>query len=205
MDMMRHVAKVANTDQRCVVAFMQIPNRLDHALIVPTDTLPPRFEQAVMDVLKSPEGQNEEVFAVALSRRLMPDTGKDILTTLHEGGMLQAVETSRILMMPRPNQPVKLTDILTTLGRLPRSDDPASQMDKFNPHTNNLNAGNAEQKRSIAQNLILEAQMLETDARKKRELAYSYDASLRPREMPREAAGRIEDAAQTSLDDLLAD
>ena len=52
MNMMRHVAKIANTDQRCVVAFLQIPGREDHALVIPTDSLPPRTEQAVMDLLK---------------------------------------------------------------------------------------------------------------------------------------------------------
>jgi hypothetical protein len=204
MEMMRHVAKVANTDQRCVVAFMQIPNRPDHALICATDTLPPRFEQAVMEVLKSPEGQNEEIFAVALSRRLMPDTGKDILTTLHESGLLQAVETSRILMMPRPNQPVKLTDILQQLGRLPGDPSP-EELDKFNPHTNNLRAGDSEQRRAIAQNLLLEAQLLEAEAKKKREKAYSYDATLKPREVAPHAVLAAASSGNASLDELLAE
>jgi hypothetical protein len=204
MDMMRHVAKVSNTDQRCVVAFMQIPDRPDHALICPTDNLPPRYEQAVMEVLKSAEGQNEEIFAVALSRRLMPDTGKDILTTLHENGLLQAVETSRILMMPRPNQPVKLTDILQQLGRVP-GDPSHEELDKFNPHTNNLRAGDSEQRRAIAQNLLLEAQMLENDAKKKREKAYSYDASLKPREVGPQTVVATASSDDLSLDDLLAE
>lgn len=179
MEKMRHIGKIANTDERCVIAFMQIPNRADHALVIPTDTLPPRFEQAVMDILKSAEGQNEETFAIALSRRLMPDTGKDILTTLHENRMLRAVPCNRILMMPLPNQPIKLTDILARLGRL-RSDDAYEHTDKFNQHTTNLRAGNDEQQRGIANNLLVEARLLETEAQKKRELAYSYSPNLRP-------------------------
>ena len=179
MEKMRHVGKIANTDERCVVAFMQIPNREDHALVIPTATLPPRYEQAVMDVLKSAEGQNEECFAIALSRRLMPDTGKDIFATLHDGSMLLAVPCSRVLMMPLPNQPVKLTDILSKLGRL-RSDDTYNSYDKFNPHTNNMQATTNEQTHGIANNLLLEAQMLEAEAQKKREMAYSRVPSLRP-------------------------
>src|ERR1700750_8161 len=119
MNMMRHVAKIANTDQRCVVAFMQIPNREDHALVIPTDNLPPRFEQAVMDVLKSPEGQQETDFGVVLSRHLLPDTGQNILETLHNQGRLVPVSVHQVLMMPTPNNPVKLSAILETLGRLP--------------------------------------------------------------------------------------
>lgn len=217
MDMMRHVGKIANTDQRCVIAFMQIPNREDHALVIPTDTLPPRFEQAVMDVLKSPEGQNEECFALALSRRLMPDTGKDIFATLHDGAMLLAVPCHRILMLPLPNQPIKLTDILTQLGRHVRGSDDSmrqEQSDKFNPHTNNQRIHEAEGKRGIGANLLLEARMLEHEAKKKRDLAYTHDPSLRPKtpvadfvaeysaetELPSE---RINDPDQLSLDELL--
>lgn len=181
MELMRHVAKISNTDQRCVVAFMQIPNRPDHALVIPTDNMPPRFEQAVMDVLVSQEGQNEESLAIALSRRLMADTGRDIFATLHEAKMLLAVPVTSILMMPRPNQPVRLVDILEQLGRLPSgsSQAAASQADKFNPHLNNQMAGDAEQRRNVARNLLIQAELLESDAREKREMAYRNDPSLR--------------------------
>jgi hypothetical protein len=211
MDKMRHVGKIANTDQRCVIAFMQIPNREDHALVIPTDTLPPRYEQAVMDVLKSAEGQNEECFAIALSRRLMPDTGKDIFATLHDGSMLLAVPCARILMLPLPNQPIKLTDILSRLGRL-RSDDAYETTDKFNRHTNNMMASDNEQKRGIANNLLLEARMLEAEAHKKREMAYSHLPSLRPAPVdyygsnePVEPVGEptAPTTQQLSLDELL--
>jgi hypothetical protein len=217
VDMIRHVGKIANTDERCVIAFMQIPNREDHALVIPTDTLPPRYEQAVMDVLKSAEGQNEECFGVALSRRLMPDTGKDIFATLHDGAMLRAVPCSRVLMLPLPNQPIKLTDILIQLGRHVRGSDDTmrqEQLDKFNPHMNNMRANTAEAKRGIGENLLLEARMLEHEAKKKRDLAYSHDPSLRPNEVvanyvvpgvlaPMESSERIADPAQLSMDELL--
>src|SRR5882672_6561871 len=117
MQMMRHVAKIARTDQRCVVVFMQIPGREDHALVVPTDSLPPRFEQAVMDVLQSPQGQQEENFGVVLSRHLLPDTGQNILEALHTQNRLLPVPVQQVLMMPTPNQPVKLSSILESLGR----------------------------------------------------------------------------------------
>ena len=102
MQMMRHVAKLARTDQRCVVVFMQIPGREDHALVVPTDSLPPRFEQAVMDVLQSPQGQQEENFGIILSRHLLPDTGQNILEALHSQNRLLPVPVQQVLMMPTP-------------------------------------------------------------------------------------------------------
>jgi hypothetical protein len=182
MNMTRHVAKLANTDQRCVVAFMQIPNREDHALIVPTDNLPPRMEQAVMDVLKSPQGQQEENFGVALSRHLLPDTGQNILEALHMSKRLVAVPVQQVLMMPTPNNPVKLSSILESLGRLPDQQTQGLMQEyateKFNPHINNQVASSNENQRAIANNLIVEAEMLEMDAKRKRDQAYRLDPSL---------------------------
>ena len=194
MNMMRHVAKIANTDQRCVVAYMQIPGREDHALLIPTDNLPPRFEQAVMDVLKSPQGQQEENFGVALSRHLLPDTGQNIFEALHTQNRLVPVPVHQVLMMPTPNQPVKLSSILESLGRLPDQQTQGLMqeyaVDKFNPHINNQVAASNENSRAIARNLIVEAEMLELDARRKREQAYNTDPTLRPAVMaaPIEAA-----------------
>jgi len=184
MNMMRHVAKIANTDQRCVVAYMQIPGREDHALVIPTDNLPPRFEQAVMDVLKSPQGQQEETFAVALSRQLLPDTGQNIFEALHVQGRLLPVPVAQVLMMPSPNAPQRLSTILETLGRLPNQQAQGLMeeyaVNKYNPHINNQVASNNENTRAIARNLIVEAEMLELDARRKRDRAYSIDPDLRP-------------------------
>lgn len=185
MDKMRHVAKIANTDQRCVVAFLQIPNREDHALVIPTDNLPPRMEQAVMDVLKTPEGQNEENFAVALSRRLMPDNGQNIFEALHTQNRLMAVPVDQVLMLPMPNQPIKLSNILEQMGRLP-SQETKGLLDeyatnKFNPHVNNQQVNATERSRDTARNLLIQAEMLEADARRKREEAYSIDPSMRPK------------------------
>lgn len=187
MDMMRHVAKIAQTDQRCVVAFLQIPNREDHALVIPTDSLPPRMEQAVMDVLKTSEGQTEENFGLALSRHLLPDTGQNILEALHAQNRLIPVPVDQVLMLPRPNHPIKLRTVLESMGRMANAETndlmQTYQVEKFNPHTQNQRAETDEQRRAIANNLIAQAEMLEADARRKRQEAYSFEPSLRPKEM----------------------
>lgn len=184
MNKMRHVAKIANTDQRCVVVFMQIPGREDHCLIAPIDNLPPRMEQAVMDVLKSPQGQSEENFGVALARHLLPDTGLNIFETLHRQNRLVATPVHQVLMMPAPNQPVNLSNILESLGRLPNQTTQGLMqeyaVEKFNPHVNNQVVESNENSRAIARNLLIEAEMLEMDAKRKRERAYNIDPPLRP-------------------------
>ena len=179
--MMKHVARVANTGQRCVVAFLQIPNKEDHALVIPTDNLPPRFEQAVNDVLKTPEGQQEYDFGNALGWHLMPDTHETILEALHKTGKLVPVPVTNVTMLPMPNMPQKLSTMLEQLGRLPQQQMPTDfETQKFNPHTYNQQSESSENKRAIARGLLVEAEMLEAEAKKKRDQAYAADTSLKP-------------------------
>lgn len=258
---------MARTDQRLIVIFMQIPDREDHALIVASDSLPPRFEQALMQVVQSPEGQNAQDLGTVLARRLMPDTNASLLTTLHTAGLLQPIPVDNIVMFPLPNQAYPLRKILESMGRLitppapqpfqnpyeqqftdplanqspyaadlgPDPNDPRflteaapeyadpyaeaaalaqqnpyapqpspyaqppvatgdvySQTDRFNQHVQNQNAAVNERNFGIANNLLIEAQMLESEAKRKREQAYAQAPSLRPAPPapPRPAAPR---------------
>lgn len=182
--MKRHVAKMANTDQRLVVVFMQIPGREDHALVIPTDTLPARYEQAVMEILESPEGQAEETLANVLSRRLMPDSGKPVLQALHEGRMLLAMPVANIMMMPMPNMPFPLSSILDGMGRkipAPQQAAPDMAVEKWNQIQVNQKIEGVENRRAVAQNLLIEADMLETEGRKKRAEAFRIAPEMAPK------------------------
>lgn len=179
--MKRHIGKIVNTDQRCVVVFMQIPGREDHALIAATDNMPPRFEQALMGILESPEGQQEPVLATVLARRMMPDTGKNVLKSLHDMGILTPVHIDRVVMLPQPNMPFPLRQIIEGMGNTsPKVDDTIEQQPKYNPHTANTQSMNEESRVSIATNLLVEADMLESEAKRKRETAYTYAPDMRP-------------------------
>lgn len=191
--MKRHIGKMANTDQRLVVVFMQIPGKEDHALVVPTDTLPARYEQAVMDILESPEGQAEETLANVLSRRLMPDTGKPVLVALHEAGMLKAIPIKNIMMMPQPNMPFPLSSILESLGRDMTVKEPSptnyvapevTAIEKYNQIQVNQKIEGVENRRAIYQNLMIEAQLLDGEAEKKRQAAYKVCPEMAPGATP---------------------
>lgn len=178
--MKRHIGKLANTDQRCVVVYMQIPGREDHALIASTDSMPPRFEQAVMEILESQEGQTDPVLANVLARRIMPESNMSVLQAMHEMGILVPVHIDRVVMLPQPNMPFPLRHIIEGMGNtLPKiSESVEPQAQKYNPHTANAQAISDENRMAIARNLIIEAEMLESDARRKREQAYAYAPSL---------------------------
>lgn len=168
---MKHVGKIKGSDTRCVVVNLTIPGREDHALVI-AGNMPPRIEQAVMQLLESNEGQQSLELADYLYRRSMPDTGKNVLLTLHEMGLLTAIPVDKIIMMPRPNTPVALKDILEAMKAqneglpVPSSaNESALSVEKFNQFVNNSQSMASDEKAKVARNLLFEAQMMEEDAR----------------------------------------
>lgn len=190
----RHIGKMTNTDQRCVVVYMQIPGRESHSLVVGTDNLPLSIESYLMQVLESPEGQADPTLANVLGRRTMPDTGVNLLQTLHNVGLLQAIPIDNIVMLPMPNMPIPLRQIITDMGgKVPEADAPPeaplNEREKFNPYGQTQQTETSNQNRGIASNLLVEANLLEQEAQRKRDQAYQYDPTLRPQALtPVEAA-----------------
>jgi hypothetical protein len=184
--MKRHIGRIVNTDQRCVVVFMQIPGKSDHALVVSTDNLPPRFEQALMNVVESDEGQGQANLGDILGRRLMPDDGRTLLQALHESGLLRPTHVDQVVMLPVPNMPFPLRRVLESMGmEIVASEPPAypfaePAQEKYNPHQTNQRNDRANEALTLANNLLTEAAMLETEAKRKREKAYAAAPSLRP-------------------------
>lgn len=180
----KHIGKLVNTDIRCVVVFMQIPNRADHALVVSTDNLQPRMEAALMSIVESQEGQAEATLANVLSRRLLPDTGQNVLQALHEQNLLRAVHIDQVIMLPHPNMPFTLRHVIESMGgESPALSEqhPVVPQEKFNPHLINAEAMDAESRIGVSRNLMIEAEMLETEARAKRERAFQLNPDLRPK------------------------
>lgn len=181
----KHVGKMANTDQRLVVVLMQIPQRETHALAIAADNLPPYIEQAVMSIVDSQEGQAAVNLLEVLGRRLMSDSGKSVLQTLHELQLLQPVPVEKVIMLPQPNMPFPLKSIIEAMGGAvpasgPTPTTPTAETEKFNAHVQNQTAQSVEEKVGIARSLLVEAMDLEAIASKKREQAYSMAPSLRP-------------------------
>ncbi len=147
MSIKKHVGKIKSTDQRCVVVFMQLPDDKNKALIINIEALPPRYEQILMEVVDSTEGQQERNLADALARRMVPETGLTILQEFHNRGFLRAEPVDNLLMLPRPNTPFPLRDILTQMGELdtdtPTETDESLEV-KYNPIVSNQNADASE-------------------------------------------------------------
>jgi hypothetical protein len=178
----KHFGKIKSTDRRCVVVFMQLPDALDKALIIDVEALPPRFEQIISEILNAPAGQNEKNLADYMNTRQVPETGRSVLNEFHANGFLRVEPINNVIMLPTPNQPIPLVDILKTMGTLPDSVEmeAVKEADKFNIIVNNLNATKNEERMQMASNMLYEAELLEAEAARKREQAYAYVPAMRP-------------------------
>lgn len=178
MEMKRHIGRIVNTDRRCVVVFMSLPGRDDHALVVDTDALPDRLHDALMDVVESKEAQQEIKLGNVLSRRLLPDFGIDILNVLHQRGSLIPMPVDNIVMYPIPNQPVPLRE-LVNYGKRRENPDVQIQEHKYENLVEEHEMSKQEVNINVARNLLIEAEMLEQEARTKREKAFTLAPSLK--------------------------
>lgn len=183
MALKRHFGRIKNTDRRCVVVYMQLPGDADHALVIDTDALHPRFHDELMEVVDG-EGQREPILANVLSRRVLPFTGQDIFNSLHQYGHLQRVSVDNIMMYPEPNRPISLRqiiDITNGTNTAPAATAPAADpINRQNHFVQNQNVEADEKRFALAQGLLKEASFIEAEAQRKREQAYEMYPALRP-------------------------
>lgn len=181
MAFIKHVGRHAATGQRLVVVFMELPGEPENALVVFSDSLPDRYHQALMDAVESNEGQSAKELYEVLARKVFWHGGQ-MLNTLHIEGLLAKIPSKNIIMTPNTSTNVPLNEILENIhkieaGLLTENSAPAPTESRID---SNVTESKAEESRQIAQNLLIQAQLLEDDARRKREEAYRYDPSLKP-------------------------
>lgn len=181
---LKHVGRNEGTGQRLSVVFLQLPDDKDNALVVYSDSLPDRYHDDFMQAVESPEGQAGTNLYEVLSRKVFWH-GTTMLETLHKEGHLVKVPTSNIIMTPNSNTNVPLNDILAQLDNPTPEETPvndATQTPADSQVDANVEESKQDENKQIAQNLLIQAQLLEQDATAKREEAYKYDPSLRPAE-----------------------
>ena len=194
----KHVGRIKNTDRRCAVVYIQIPGNLDNALIVDTDSLPDRFHDALMDVIDSTEGQMTTHLHTLLSRRILPDTGLDIMNALHSHGFLRAIPIDNIVMYPAPNAPCPLRAIVDFINGEDASKEVDTQLE--NRVLENQKSDVKQAHIDIAENILRQAQDLEDEATRKREQAYRMVPHLRPSVID---SPHVTEASVTAADPVL--
>lgn len=173
----KHAGQLSNTGVRVAVVFRKLPNDENHCLIVETERLPDSYHDYVIQCLNSKESSETNEFYEILNRRTFPD-GLNCLTALHQRGFLRKEPVSNITMYPLPGQPVPLALINATIDK--KVDEYMAKQQA--PATSAVDSVIAAVKDpvAVARGLIVQAELLETDAAAKREEAYALDPESRP-------------------------
>lgn len=123
--MLKHIGKQG--DRKVAVVFREIPGDEHMCLVVYPETLPSSFEDAIMKVIESPAGQQENTLANALHRNLLPD-GRIILEALHKEGMLKKVATDNVVVTPTTTSSLKLSELNRLVKEMESGEEAAKRM-----------------------------------------------------------------------------
>ena len=178
--MIKHTGKVDSTGRRVVVVFPSIPEDQDNCLVVDVDALEARYHDGLMQAVESPEGQASNKLYEVLGRKLFWD-GKNILTTLHEKGFLRRVPVDTVTLLPSSTESLPLKEFNAYQNMIAETkQDPAipqtpDSSTKAGAIQNPADENDAD---GIARNLLVQAEMLEADALRKRNEAESVSPGI---------------------------
>lgn len=179
MAIKKHIGKVSNTGSNIIVVFREIPGDPNHCLVLEPNRLPDLYHDNIMSMVDSKESQQTNDFFEVLHRRQFGD-GTHCLTTLHTRGLLVKLPVDNVNMEPMPGRLVPLRMINDQIaGRVSE----VLESEDSKPSTEKTLTPDADT--SVAKGLLAQAELLEAEARKKREEVYKMFPELRPEEVTR--------------------
>lgn len=187
MSMTRHVGRMKNTGSRVAIVFRKLEEEPDQCLICEVERLPDLFHDNLMDLINSNVAQSTVNLYEALQRSVLSD-GTNALATLHQRGYMKKVPVDMVEAMPMPGRPVDLLEINRAIdGDIspPVSGTPAPETPVVEPAIEStmkdLTDIATDEKKMIAQNLLIQAEQMIQDAEKKRNEAYTLAPDLAPK------------------------
>lgn len=185
---LKHVGKIG--EKPCVVVFREVPNEPENCLIVESNSLSDQKHDDLMNVVQSAEAQESNNIADVLSRRQFSD-GTNMLNDLHFSKKLQKVSVDMVFLTPTPSQKVSLKEVNVEINKLEGGyTPPKTEADPVSVDTQPLTESTeaAVPEASVAENLLVQAELLEQDAKAllqdaeaKKSEAYKLDPSLKPK------------------------
>ena len=205
-EMKRHVGQ-DHLGNKVIVIFRELPEDPEHCLVVQSNTLSEMYHDNMMNVLDSTEAQQTVNFYEVLNRRVFGD-GEHMLNALHHKGLLLKMKVDQVTLLPMPNRQLPLREANNAIRGTPVSEAQtapqqvneeqkvvrAPEPDPVDTHTGTVvdtapdlvedttpdRAPSAEdQKKAQAQSLLMQARLMEDDAKEKRQQAYQLDPSLK--------------------------
>lgn len=198
---MKHVAEWNN--RKCLVLFREVPGEPENALVVMSGELGTTQHDELIKEVDSLEAQNNNNLADVLNGRNFSD-GRIMLKALHEDKLITKVPVSEIVMLPTVKDRVNLADLNSAIAEIEKGkemDKPAladtSVQDAVNQieRPKQLSGREAEEQKDIAEGLLRQADLIESDianvqnqmmadANSKREEAYARAPELKPAPKP---------------------
>ncbi len=198
---MKHVAEWQ--DRKCLVLFREVPGEPENALVVMSGELGTTQHDELVKEVESLEAQNNNNLADVLNGRNFSD-GRIMLRALHEDRLITKVPVSEVVMLPTTKDRVPLEDLNKAIADIeagkenekPQLAD-TSEIDAVNQveRPRALSDREKEEQLEIAQNLLVQAELIEADvervqqqmladAHSKREEAYARAPELKPKPKP---------------------
>ena len=177
MAFIKHIGTHKGTNQRLSVVFLSIPEEKDNALVVYSDSLPDKYHDDFMSAVESPEGQSSRELYEVLTRKLFWHGGT-MLDTLHNEGLLIKMPTNTIIMTPNGQTSIPLDELIEQMSDIEpvtATDTGPTVQERMEEQ---VDQSLGDDNKKIAQNLLIQAVMLEEEATKKRAEAVEYDPSL---------------------------
>lgn len=198
---MKHVAEWQ--DRKCLVLFREVPGEPENALVVMSGELGTTQHDELIREVESPEAQNNNNLADVLNGRNFSD-GRIMLRALHEDKLITKVPVSEVVMLPTTKDKIPLQDLNDSIAEIEagiEADKPqfadTSEIDAVNQveRPRALSEREAEEQLEIAQSLLVQADLIESDiervqqqmmadANSKREEAYARAPELKPKPKP---------------------
>jgi len=185
------------------VLFREVPGEPENALVVMSGELGTTQHDELVKEVESLEAQNNNNLADVLNGRNFSD-GRIMLRALHEDRLITKVPVSEVVMLPTTKDRVPLEDLNKAIADIeagkenekPQLAD-TSEIDAVNQveRPRALSEREAEEQLEIAQNLLVQADLIEADvervqqqmladAHSKREEAYARAPELKPKPKP---------------------
>jgi hypothetical protein len=200
-DIMKHVAEWQ--DRKCLVLFREVPGEPENALVVMSGELGTTQHDELIREVESLEAQNNNNLADVLNGRNFSD-GRIMLRALHEDKLITKVPVSEVVMLPTTKDKIPLQDLNDSIAEIEagiEADKPqfadTSEIDAVNQveRPRALSEREAEEQLEIAQSLLVQADLIESDiervqqqmmadANSKREEAYARAPELKPKPKP---------------------
>ena len=187
---LKHVGKNQH-GSRVVVVFRELPEDPDSCLVVHSDSLMDMYHDNIMRTVESNAAQDTVDLFEVLSRSRFSDGGQ-MLNTLHQRGLLKKYKIDDITMLPMPNRTVSLREVNNAIREgkgeevFPANVQTETKAADENPvvvdtapQTAQAEVGSEEQQKSLAESKLLQARLMEEDAKSLREEAYKLDPDLK--------------------------